>query len=71
MDRDYLLRKLTVGLEVAEKEGISREQLPEFLTQDIWNNWEMVELAQRQKMSDLALKPFRRESHPKQIMNPK
>ena len=43
LEREFILRKLTVGLEVAAKEGITPEQLPEFLTQDIWNNGEMVE----------------------------
>ena len=52
LERDWLLRKLTVGLEVAAKEGVTPEQLPEFLTQDIWNNGEQLERAQIAKTLD-------------------
>lgn len=50
LERDFILRKLTVGLEVAAKEGISPEELPEFLTQDIWNNGLQIQRAKAAKV---------------------
>jgi hypothetical protein len=45
VDKDFIKRHLEVSLEYCEKENIPRDKWPQFLTDDLCNNWEMVEQA--------------------------
>ncbi len=58
MDRDFLLNHLVIGLKTADEMDIPREELPEFLTNGVWNDWLVVERAKiEETISWLGLRP--------------